>query len=274
LSDWLFETIDSLRHEYADVDVTAIGLAVAGTVSRDGGGIERSVNLDYLEGDWLPARLEEHARCPVMVHTDIDAAAWAECQVLEEHAIDRARVAHLRLGSGVGLGIVDRGKQLPIEPGRRTHPRVLVVDEREDGPVCPCGLRGCLELFVRSAALTKAAASIGVEPDLAALQQAVEDGYVPAVTFVDAVAEPIVLGIEKVARSYKVDIVVLGGGVLEHLPALSACVRYHVQRVGARQGASWPVAVEARLGDDAGVIGAARLAMKNARNTRSLRDRR
>jgi len=240
----------------AERGVVTIGVAVPALVDVERNTITRCVNLDDLEGDWLPRLLEEQTKRPVRLCTDIDAATWAEYTARGE----AIRFAHLRIGTGVGLGIVADGKLLPIEPGRSTHARVLVVDERDDAPACPCGLRGCLEQTVGGPAVTAAAESIGASGGLHALEQAAEQADTPALALIDALADPVLLAIERLRRAYDIEMLALGGGVIDHLPALA----HAIERCAAKRLAEPPAdsfrLVRACLGDDAGVIGAAQLA--------------
>lgn len=252
LGRWLAEHGAQL----AERGASAIGVAVPALVDVERNTVTRCVNIEYLEGDWLPQLLAKRTNLPVRLCTDIDAATWAECTVNGE----ARRFAHLRIGTGVGLGIVSGGKLLPIEPGRSTHARVLVVDERDDAPACPCGLRGCLEQTVGGPAVTAAAESIGASGGLHALQQAVEQADTPARALIDALTDPVLLAIERLRRAYDIEVLVLGGGVIDHLPALAHFIERRAAKGFAKAPADSFHLVRAQLGDDAGVIGAAQLA--------------
>jgi len=253
LGTWLTATLNEL----ARGDAVALGVAVAALVDARVPSVTRAVNLSYLEGPWLPHRLANATHLSVSLHTDIDAATWAEYLA---SGGGNERVAHLRIGSGVGLGIVGDGELLPVEPGRTTHASIIVVDERNDAPRCRCGLRGCLEQYVGGEAVRLAAGSIGLARDTESLQRAIDDGFAPAAALVEALAVPILSAMERVRDAWAVDHFVLGGGVVESLPALAGAVERRTVSRG-RSGLSGIAGlVRAGLGDDAGVIGAAALA--------------
>lgn len=257
LGQWLVEHCAELAQRGA----RAIGVAVAGLADVDRKAVTRCVNIEYVEGDWLPRLLQEQTKLRVHLHTDIDAATWAEYT-----AHGRAcRFAHLRIGTGVGLGVVIDDKLLPIEPGRSTHARALVVDERDDAPACPCGLRGCLEQTVGGPAVTAATESIGVSGGLRALQQAAEQADAPALALIDALADPVLLAIETLRRAYDIEVLALGGGVIDHLPAMGKCIERRTAERFARPPADPFHLARARLGDGAGVIGAACTGLEQVR---------
>jgi len=284
LAALLCDDVEQQRPDAGDDLLAAIGLAVPGLVDAATNTIRRAVNLPFLEGDWLVRRLATASGVPIGLHTDIAAATWAEYRACtgeahtesaeqggmakpaeggrrHEHATDRQnRFVHLRLGSGIGLGVILEGKPAPVEPDRMTHARVLVVDERDDAPACSCGLRGCLELYAGGKALVAAARSIGIDGGLAELEQAVAAGDVAAMELLDATAGVILRVVDNITRRYEADVIVVGGGVIEHLPSLwrrLAAASGRPARAGA--GPS-PAVAHAQCGDAAGVIGAALLA--------------
>ncbi len=255
----LADDITALRRETPNQHVSAIGLAVPGLVDTATNTVRRAVNVTFLEGDWLVRKLVTRSGLLVTLHTDIDAAAWSECDRL---APTPTHFAHLRLGSGIGLGVIVDGHLIPIEPDRTTHARVLIVDERDDAPACPCGLRGCLELFAGGRALVAAAKSIGVDDGLPALEQATAAGDVPALELLDATSGVIVRAIQNIARHCAAEVVVLGGGVLEHLPTLWTRIAASTGQSTTSEAIRLPHIERAQLGDDAGVIGAALLSLR------------
>ena len=132
---------------------------------------------------------------------------------------------------------------------------MLVVDDGANAPICSCGLRGCLEIFASGASLTRKARALGFR-DLAALEQSLKSNDEVAVGLIDAAATAISVAVLNLEREFGVALVVLGGGVFAAIPQLPS-------RIGAALAGSLQRTLRmapARVGDDAGVIGAARLA--------------
>jgi glucokinase len=221
----------------------SIGLALPGVVDPTLGVCVRCVNLPWLEGQPVAEAIARKiGRTPLLL-TDAQAATWGE--FLAAGRPDDA-FAHLRLGTGVACCVV-RGRSIhPTDAGRRTHWPILVVDDSPDVPPCPCGLRGCLELFAGGKALTRLAVADGFE-SLGALGEAAESSP-RASLLLDRTAGFVARGVINMEREFAVRTIVLGGGVVEVLPVL-------VHRIAAQ--ATGVNVVPARLGDWAGVVGAA-----------------
>jgi glucokinase len=161
------------------------------------------------------------------------------------------------------------GVLTPTDPERRTHLPALVVDARPGAAACACGLRGCLELFASGPAISQLASRMRLRRELEKLQADAKHGRHEAQVLVSGVAGWIVRGIRKVldplpygrgsVEPQGSSVVCLGGGVLATVPSLFESVS---ARWNAQVESQWPEAKIrlARLGDDAGMIGAAMLA--------------
>jgi predicted NBD/HSP70 family sugar kinase len=231
-----------------------LGLALPGVVDRAKGMLVRSVNLSWLEQQPLVETLERELGIRAHLTTDAEAATWAE--YVQCVAAPKS-FAHLRLGTGVACGVVIEGALLPTDPARRDHWPVLIVDASASAPQCPCGLRGCLELYVSGKMLTAKAHELGFQ-ELADLQSSFEAGDPSVVAVLDGAARAVLIAIANLTRQFAVETVVMGGGVLAALPSLFALI----QHIHERENPGAVVALQpSRLGDDAGIIGAADLAM-------------
>lgn len=140
-------------------DVAAIGVAVAGLVSRDRSTLVHSPIIREIGVD-LGARLSGGTGCPVTVVNDANATLYA----IEQHerapgspSPSPARVSLLlTLGTGVG-GAIMVGEQILVgEHGYAAelgHITVDFTDERR----CPCGRQGCVEQFASGRGLEELA---------------------------------------------------------------------------------------------------------------------
>jgi glucokinase len=231
-----------------------VGLALPGVVNTVNGAMMRSVNLPWLEGKPLVDQLEKQIGIRPRLMTDAEAATWGE---FVDAGSPVAPFAHLRLGTGVACGVVVDGKLIPTDATRKTHWPLLVVDGGEDAPICACGLRGCLEIFAGGGALSRKAGDLGFR-DLPDLSRSFESNHEAAVALIDGAATAISLAVSNLAREFGATLVNVGGGVIVAIPQLFT--RIHVALTESGQLAV-PIA-PSRLGDDAGVIGAARLACR------------
>jgi glucokinase len=255
--DWIVHAVHHIREDTANQTATAVGLALPGIVDTERGMVIRSVNLPFLEGRLLRDELSKNTGLAVRLMTDADAATWGEYSACAPRP---KAFVHLRLGTGVACGIVVEDRLQPTDPDRTTHWKVLVVDDRPEAISCPCGLRGCLEAIASGPVLERQAARIGFDNGLDTLQQAWERNEPTARTIIDTVANATASAICNLKSQIPNGAVVcLGGGVITALPCLLEQTAKHLRSLDddfARRAAL----CQSRLGDDAGVIGAAMLA--------------
>lgn len=132
-------------------EVLAVGVGVPAPVDPGTGRITAPWILPGWAGIDVPAVLGDRlgVRVPVLVDNDANLAALAETRFGVARGL--STVVHVRLDHGVGLGLLVEGR---LVHGRRGAAGELghVIDV-EDGPECPCGLRGCLDATIGSAAL-------------------------------------------------------------------------------------------------------------------------
>ncbi|RME38611.1 MAG: ROK family protein [Planctomycetota bacterium] len=190
----------------------------------------------------------------VTLLTDIEAALWGEYHLRGKTP---PRFGHLRLGTGVGFGVVLDGRVQRLDADRRTHPEWLIVDESASAPSCPCGLRGCLERFVSGPALEWRLREHGLASDLAGFRRALDAQETVAHAFLRDTAGWIVRALRNIETRWRPDVVVIGGGVCRGVPQLVEAVGTLCGSV--QEGSHMPIKGD-RGGDSAGVLGAALLA--------------
>lgn len=253
-------------------DARAVGMGVPGPLDLTRSVVAVAPNLGWGS---LAVRSELERRLPgmrVFLENDVRAAALAEARIGSgrgHHALLAVFV-----GSGVGGGMVIGGRV--YHGGHGTAGEIGHVVVKVDGPVCPCGRRGCFEaLTARDAIIrmVKAAVARGVQTALTAL---VREGSLDNLSSLDlsrAVGEhddPLASQVLKRSARYTgiaigglinlvdPDIVVLGGGVVEAggQPYLEVVTRYVRRQVLSSAAAGLPV-VLSTLGDESGLLGAA-----------------
>ncbi len=285
---WLANAIRTV-HEETNLEPNRcrrIGLAMPGTLDHARTKLIRATNLPGLQEhdivDDLATRLGSR---PILL-TDAEAATWGEYSVRKPRV---NRFVHLRVGTGVGCGVVIDGDLCRLDVGRTTHLEELVVHHSTDARRCVCGLRGCLETVASGKALLRHAEELGAAEDLAAIETAARMGNEAALQVVNAAAQNVLVALKSLTRRFRPNVICLGGGVLAHLPMLWE----RIERCGldgsmagadtstGGQAASGtpstgqppcgceseppPHLEPANLGDDAGVIGAALLALSGQR---------
>lgn len=145
-------------------DAVRLGVSCGGPLDSQKGIVSRPPNLPRWDSVPLKSWLEEEFRLPVRVENDANAT------VLAEHrwgaGIGFQDLAFLTMGTGIGAGLILEGK---LYRGRRDlagevgHATVL-----PDGPLCPCGKRGCLETLASGTAIARMGRERYCEADVTA----------------------------------------------------------------------------------------------------------
>jgi glucokinase len=229
--------------------VDSIGIALPGLFDDAG----HAVLLPNLYGEWTgtPMRgpLEEQLRAPVRLVNDGHAFALAESMLgAGRGATD---VMCVVCGTGVGGGLVLDGRLhlgLKNRGGELGH---HTVDE--NGLECPCGNRGCLELYAGARAIA-AAASADSFDDAVARARAGEEAAVSALA---RAGELLGLAIANVMIFLAPERVVIGGGVTEAGELLLEPLRASIAERARVAPLERIEVVPAELGPLAGAIGAA-----------------
>ena len=255
--------------------VEGAGVAAPGLVDHESGVCVLAPNVGWRDAP-LREALTEELGVPVVVHNITHAAAVAEGRV---GAARGARsYVWVWVGSGIGAGAVMDGQLFLGQRGFSGEIGHCPVSE--DGPVCGCGRRGCLETLASGAAIARAAEAALAGKDATSLRDVSGPIRAAAVTAAaaagDAVARRIMATIgEHLGRgiSYLLNIlnpamVVLGGPI----PAASGAALLDPVRASVARHALVPEGIDvvpSALGDRADLIGAVLLAMdQTVRNYR------
>jgi glucokinase len=237
------------------VPVRALGVGIAG-VTR-GGRVESASNLGLRAPCDLAGRLRPEAGIPVVVVNDSQAAAVGEAD-----ALGPGTAVLLTVGTGIGGAVVCDGQLVPGEgaAGDFGHMTMDVA-----GPPCVCGGRGCLEQLVSGRVLDDVARTLGLrhagELDEAARAGSWAGGGSGAArSALEEAALVLAAGLRSVTAAVDPRVIVLGGGLMAPGRLLPRLV---LERWPAVRPA-WSAAELrlARLGGDAGLYGAALLAVQ------------
>jgi glucokinase len=204
--------------------VTGVGVGVPGLVDADDGTVRHAVNLG-LNGDPLDLAAMLSARLggvPVGVENDLNAAAVGAAHLIEaESGSGSTDLAFLALGTGLAAGLVLGGRLRRGASGAAGEIGHVPVDPA--GPACPCGQRGCLELYASGTAVSTLWPSRTGRPAPVELFEAAAGGDLDAVVARDRYARAVAAAVRMLVLSVDVQHVVLGGGVAQlGVPLLDA----------------------------------------------------
>ena len=259
----LVDTVAELRDE-AGIDADAripLGLALPGMLDRARRAVTRSINLPFLEDQPIAGQLADRTGQPCTLWTDAEAATWGEYVSRREKP---KRFVHLRLGTGIACGVVIDGHLQNLDPDRDTHLEVLIVDKSPSAIRCRCGLSGCLETVASGVALEELARQHGLRDGITGLERAWQRGDDEARCTIQAIANALSVALDNLTERFHPDVICVGGGVTSRLPCLleQVTARRHARHRKIEDNA--PIRIEsARVADDAGMIGAALLAMQS-----------
>ncbi|MGE0375552.1 MAG: ROK family protein [Planctomycetaceae bacterium] len=271
------ETIrDALTNAQCDAArIAGIGIGCPGPVDMENGVILAPPNLGWGEAP-IRKHLEKEFGCPVVVLNDVDAGVYGEYRFGAAQGVRTALGVFPGTGIGGGCiydGAILRGSRCScVEVGH-----ILVLP---NGPLCGCGKRGCLEAVASRLAVAASAARSAYRGEAPYLQKAAgtDLSQIRSTVLADAIKagdEVIERIVKEAARQIGVavagvihliapDVVILGGGLVEAMPELfvKGVQAAAKDRVMTAFRDTFKV-VSTKLGDDAGVMGAAAWARKS-----------
>ena len=218
--------VDGARRELRE-EVAAVGVAIPGHVDPADGSVSMAVNLGITHLDLGPM-LEDELGVPTFIEHDARAAAmWLSGQAARPSDERAPSVAFLAIGTGISAGIVLEGQLLRGDNGFGGEVGHVVADPA--GPLCVCGLRGCLEVVAAGPAIARQALEaiaggrrtvLPPHPSAADVFRAGSAGDEVAAEITGRVADHLARAIRSLALTLGVKRVVIGGGVAAAGPAL------------------------------------------------------
>jgi glucokinase len=269
---------DVVTELLASHEVTAIGLGAAGFVDSERATMLFAPNLAWRD-EPLKQRVEERLGRTVVVENDANASAWAEVQYGAARGF--GDVMLVAVGTGIGAAIIIGGELYRGRWGIAGEPgHVRVVPE---GRLCGCGNRGCWEQYASGNALVAEAREFARRTPEGAIRllqlgggtpegisgpeitQAAREGDPAALRCFQTVGGWLGQGLADLAAILDPACFVIGGGVSEAGDLLLDPARAAFER--ALTGRAYRPLAEiraAQLGEDAGIVGAAGLALEAA----------
>lgn len=251
-------------------DVHSVGIGIPGMQDVRTHRVPFCTNLM-----WHDVPLEELMRgkmgVPVYVNNDANAAALAESVVGATKGVKNSVV--VTLGTGVGGGVILNGKLFTGSHGVATEIGHIVI--KDGGEMCTCGNTGCWERYASATALIREGKKLAAaKPDCALLKKVGGDpDKIAARTVIDLAkaGDPdclklfddyvyyLTVGLVNLVNVYDPEIIALGGGVSGAGDFLLDRVKALMPKMIFFKTMEYADVVLCRLGNDAGIIGAAML---------------
>jgi glucokinase len=245
-------------------------LAVAGLILSQENKVIFSPNLHAVEGIPLKDELEPRIGVPLTVENDANAAAWGEFRFGARRDVDH--LVLVTLGTGVGGGVISHDVLLRGAQGSGGELGHVTI--HATGPRCACGNRGCLEALASGTAISRRARELASEmPGSALGRLAVErkilgedvtklarEGDELALSVLEEAGRWLGIGLAGFVNIFNPEVIAVGGGVMAAGELILESAREEV-RLRARPPSRDLVEImEATLGPESGVLGAAALA--------------
>lgn len=254
------ELVAEARERQLRVD--GIGIGFGGPVDFQNGTVRLSHHVEGWEGFPLRQEIARLSHLPVTMDNDANAAALGELRFGAGRGLQD--LVYYNIGTGIGGavilgGLIRRGaSNLAGELGHTTV--------QPGGPVCTCGQQGCLEALASGLAINRRIRELQIPwQDRTAVGEdffdLVDAGSEPAAGVLDEVVNALAVSIRNIIHTLNPEMIVIGGGVSRGGKTLLAPLRERVSELCFPEAYRDCRIVHAQLGYDAGVIGAASLAL-------------
>jgi glucokinase len=248
--------------------LSAVSVVVPGTVNVADGVVVKAPNVPCLDGFRLAAALESELEWPVILENDANAAAIGE--MWRGAGQGYCTLICVTLGTGVGGGIILDGKLWRGADGSGGEIGHIGVDPFA-GVACTCGSRGCLEVYASATAIVRMTREarprypnsiLHNTEDLtsAKIYQAGREGDELAIEVFRRMGVYLGIGLASLINVLNPEIVVIGGGLSNGWELFEKHMHQQVIERAFPIPARRVKIVRAQCGDDAGLLGAARLA--------------
>jgi len=253
--------------------IGGIGVGIAGLVNSKDGVLQKAFNLKGWLNVPVKDNLEKRTGYKVFVDNDANLAALGESMFGAGKGVEN--LLTVTLGSGVGGGLILNGRIFHGKDDGAGEIGHTIIDR--NGPLCTCGRRGCVEAFVGKHAIIRSVRekfdkyedSILKKYDLNKLSpkdvsSAALMGDKLSIDVMTRAGEALGVGAANAANLLGLERIVIGGGLANAGDLILKPAREKLKEIALK-----PQSVEivrAALGEDAGFIGAAALAIMKMKN--------
>lgn len=274
VTDRIVEAIEKIitLAEVPRKKVLAVGIGVPGLVDTKNGISKFSPNLGWHN---VPIRdiIQEKTNIPVLIENDVRCATLGEKFFGAGKGVDN--LVCMFVGTGIGAGIIIDGKLYKgVSEGAGEIGHTTILD---NGPRCSCGNRGCLEAIASGPAIARRAREL-IEKGRKSLIYDLVEGKLEKITGEivsragwsgDELALEILrdtghylgIGIANLINLFNPELLILGGGVMQAGDLIFNPMRETLKERVFSMPAEAVKMVFAVLGNEAGMTGAAKIAM-------------
>ena len=251
-------------------DVKAIGIGIPGIMDPKTGRVPFCTNLHWHDVPILE-EMRKYVDAPVYVDNDATVAGLAEHVAGVSAGVSNS--IFVTLGTGVGGGIIMNGKVYSGPHGIASEVGHMITVA--GGELCTCGNRGCWERYASATAIIREGRKMAEAKPECALAKAVKGdlnqitakhvfdlakaGDPDCLALMNWYVYHLCVGLVSLINLYDPEVIALGGGVSHAGEFLLNAVRAKLPEMVFFKSMPYARVELARMGNDAGIIGAAML---------------
>jgi glucokinase len=266
----LVAAVSECEKQYgAREEIGAVSVVVPGTVNVEEGTVVKAPNVPCLNGFRLTEALTRALNRPAILENDANAAAVGE--MWQGSGRDHRSIVCVTLGTGLGGGIILDGKLWRGADGSAAEIGHMCVDPF-GGVACGCGSRGCLEVYASATAIVRMTREARPRHPDSVLHTGEsitsEDVYRAGLNGDELALEVfrrmgvyLGIGLANLINILNPEMIVIGGGVVNAWDLFEKPMHQEVAERAFPLPAANVKIVPAQCGDDAGLLGAAWLAI-------------
>ncbi|MBN2411706.1 ROK family protein [candidate division KSB1 bacterium] len=273
--NYVFDKVADFTHTLADYagenyELKGFGIGVPGLIDTRKKELVEASNFPDWRDIKIGYELEKRLNLEIYIDNDANLAA------LGEYAFGAGRgvteMLMVTLGSGVGSGLILNGSIYHGSKGAAGEFGHIII--QQNGPLCSCGSRGCVEAFVGKNAILRRMKEILQQDTESILKNhnptnmtpediyfAAEKGDKPAIRLFKEVGESLGVGLGNIANLLNLERIVIGGGIANAGDLILNHARKVLSENALKTNRESIEIVKAELGERAGIVGAAKLAM-------------
>lgn len=250
---YIVDTIRELKHKY---ELIEFGIGMAGSISN--GTILRSVNLGVENYD---IKTELEAKTGLTVHIKNDAKCAAIAEYKYGNIKQYNNIIFLTLGTGIGGAFIHNGTlmQSGVAEGYELGHTII----KYDGLTCRCGKKGCFETYGGILAFkNKVIDRLGLSKDISGpeLREIMGKSMDKISDIIEEYIQNLAIGISNFINIFEPDCIVIGGGFARYDYMLLDKLKEKILKSNLLFNKRNNIVIQtAKLGNDAGIIGASQI---------------
>jgi glucokinase len=260
IPEHLINVINNLSKEY---EISGVAISTAGQVdSKKGEVVFASDNLPDYSGAKIVKIISESTKLKCILENDVNAAAIGE--MWKGAAIGKDTFFCMTLGTGIGGAIIINGKLYNGAGGFAGEIGHTIINEQ--GEKCNCGGHGCYERYASTSSLLRNyIKESGIKGEVSGIEiiKKVNENDPIAIKIYNEFLDHIVTGLVNITHLLDPGLIVIGGGISEQGEPFFNELNKKFKDTVLKSYASYTKIVKAKLGNDAGLLGAAYLYFNN-----------